>query len=221
MSSSSSTTFSLIPFFSRALSYLTLKDTDNWTESALRFDNSSVSFYKYEFVPDHAIPSLFGYIIALMISNCATWSLFREHQFQRWAKLTSIFLVISVRLGQQAWYQVCVLPMVPITFRFIIPLTWCRCWLITSSWNLSTNVSWSSSTLWALPGYQLNSWWEIPSLPLMICVVIDHFIAFPPTQTWSCFVLYLEFLAIQHLFFFTMEYYHLLCEECCENFTTS
>ena len=53
--------------FSRALSYWTLKDPDNWTESALRFNNSSVSFYKYEFVPDHAIPSLFGYIIVVMI----------------------------------------------------------------------------------------------------------------------------------------------------------
>ena len=55
--------------------------------------------------------------------------------------------------------------MVLITFRFIIPLTWCRRWLITSSWNLSTN---SSSTLWVLPGYQLSSWWEIPSLPRWI-----------------------------------------------------
>ena len=48
----------------------------------------------------------------------------------------------------------------------IIPLTWCRRWLTTSAWNLSTIVSWSSSTLWALPGIQLNSWWVIPSLPL-------------------------------------------------------
>ena len=53
--------------FSWALSYWTLKDTNNWIESTLRFNNSSVSFYKYEFVPDHAIPSLFGYIIILMI----------------------------------------------------------------------------------------------------------------------------------------------------------
>ena len=56
--------------------------------------------------------------------------------------------------------------MVPITFRFIIPLNWCRRWLITSSWNLSTNVSWSSSTSRALPRYISNSWWEIPSSPL-------------------------------------------------------
>ena len=67
MSSSSSTTFTLIQNFSRALSYWTLKDTDNWTEYAFRFNNSSVSFYKYEFVPDRVIPSLFGYIIILMI----------------------------------------------------------------------------------------------------------------------------------------------------------
>ena len=88
--------------------------------------------------------------------------------------------------------------MVPITSCFVVPLTWCRRWVITSSWNLSTNVSWSSSTSWALPGYQLNSWWEIPSLPLMICFIIYHFIAFRSTQTCSCFVLYLEFLATQH-----------------------
>ena len=100
--------------------------------------------------------------------------------------------------------------MVPITFRFIIPLTWCHHWLITSSWNLSTNVSWLSSTLWALPGYQLSSWWEIPSLPLMICVTFDHLFAFRSTQNCSCFELYLEIPTIQHLFFLTLEYYHLL-----------
>ena len=92
----------------------------------------------------------------------------RSTKFDNELILQSIFLVIPLVLGQQAWFRVCVLPMVPITFRFIIPLTWCHHWLITSSWNLSTNASWSSSTLWALPGYQLSSWWEIPSLPLMI-----------------------------------------------------
>ena len=180
-----------------------------------------IIFFKYEFVPDHAIPSLFGYIIALMISNCATWSLFREHQFRRWAKLTSIFLIIPFLLDQQTWFRVCVLSVVPITFRFSIHLTWCHRRSITSSWNLSTNVSWSSSTLWALPGYQWNSWWERPSLPSMISIIIDHSTTFPPTQTCSCFVLYLEFLAIQQLFFFTLEYYHLLCQVCRKNFTTS
>ena len=55
----------------------------------------------------------------------------------------------------------------------------------------------------------MSSWLEIPSLPSMICVIIDHFIAFPPTQGCSCLVLYLEFLAILQLFFFTLEYYHL------------
>ena len=67
MSSSSSTTFSRIPIFHGLCVIRHSKDTDNWTESALRFNNSSVSFYKYEFVPDHAIPSLFGYIIVVMI----------------------------------------------------------------------------------------------------------------------------------------------------------
>ena len=102
----------------------------------------------------------------MQLFNCAIWSFFPKHDFRRWAKLTPTFLVISFRLEQQAWFQVCVLPMVPITFRFIIPLTWCHRWPFTSSRNLSTNVSLSSSTFWDLPGYQSNSWWEIQSLPL-------------------------------------------------------
>ena len=145
---------------------------------------------------------------------------FRSTTFRRWAKLTSIFLILSIHLEQQAWFWACVISVVPITFCFIIPLTWCHRRSITSSWNLSTMVS-CSSTFWALPAYQLNSCWEMPSLPSMICVIIDHFIAFRLTQTCSCFVIYLEILATQHLFFFTLEYYHLLCKESRENFTTS
>ena len=64
----------------------------------------------------------------------------------RWANLTSIFLVITIVLEWQAWFQVCVVPMVSITSRVIIPLAWCHRRSVTSSWNLSTNVSWSSST---------------------------------------------------------------------------
>ena len=55
-------------------------------------------------------------------------------------------------------------------------LTWCHHQPITSSWNLSTIVSWSSSTFWALPEYQLNSWWEIPPLPLYdLCYHRQHY----------------------------------------------
>ena len=157
----------------------------------------------------------------MQLFNCAIWSFFPKHDFRRWAKLTPTFLVISFRLEQQAWFRVCVVPRVPITFRFIIPLTWCHRRAIASSWNLSTNVSWSSWAFWVLPEYRLNSWWERPSFPLMICVIIGHFTAFPPTQTCSCYVLYLEILAIQHLFLFTLEYYQILYQECRENFTTS
>ena len=206
--------------FSRALSYWTLKDPDNWTESALRFNNSSVSFYKYEFVPDHAIPSLFGYIIDVTFLTVLPGPYSRSTNFRRWTNLMSILIVISFRLEQQAWFRVCVVPLVPITFHSIITLTWCHHRSITSSWTLATKVSWSS-TFWAHPGYQLNSWWDIPSLPSMNCIIVDHFIALPPTQACSCLVLYLEFLAIQQLFFFTLEYYHPLCQECSEICSTS
>ena len=43
-------------------------------------------------------------------------------------------------------------------------LTWCHRRPITSSWNLSTNVSWSSATSWALPEYQPNGWWQVTIL---------------------------------------------------------
>ena len=43
-------------------------------------------------------------------------SLFPEHNFRRWARLTSIFLVISFRLEHQAWFRVCVVPLVLVTF---------------------------------------------------------------------------------------------------------
>ena len=174
--------------FSWARSYWTLKDTDNWTESALRFKNSSVSFYKYEFVPDHAIPSLFGYIIVVTILTVLPGPYSRSTNFRRWTNLTSIFLVITFHLKQQAWVRVCVVTVVPITSCFIIPLTWCRRWLTTSAWNLSTIVSWSSSTLWALPGIQLNSWWVIPSLPLDDSCSHRPPYCLPFNTTCSCFV---------------------------------
>ena len=206
--------------FSWALSYWTPKDTDNWTESALRFNNSSVSFYKYEFVPDHAIPSLFGYIIVVTILTVLPGPYSRSTNFWRWAKLTSIFphRIISLWAASLLWSLCRTLGSNNVSLHHY--LTWRRYRSITSSWTLATKVSWSS-TFWAHPGYQLNSWWEITTLPSMNCIIVDHFIAFPPTQACSCLVLYLEFLAIQQLFFFTLEYYHPLCQECSEICSTS
>ena len=94
------------------------------------------------------IPSPIGYIIIVLILTVLPGPSSRCTTFQRWAKLTSTFLVLSFRLVQQAWLRVCDVPMVPITFRFIISLTWCRRRSITSLRNLSINVSWSSSTFW-------------------------------------------------------------------------
>ena len=130
--------------------------------------------------------------------NCATWSLFPEHNFRWWAKLTSIFLIIPFCLKQRAWFRVCVIPLVSVTFRFIIPLAWCHRRPITSSWDLSTNVSWSSSAFWALLGYQLNSWWEMPSLsPRWFLLTSTTFLHSLWPKTCSCFMLHLEFLPIQ------------------------
>ena len=167
------------------------------------------------------IPSLFGCIIVVMILTVLPGPYSRSTNFRRWTNLTSILIVISFRPKQQAWVRVRVVTVVPITSCFIIPLTWCRRWLTTSAWNLSTIVSWSSSTLWALPGIQLNSWWVIPCLPLMIPVLIDHFIAFRSTQLvrvlckpWDhCY----PAVDLPYLGSITISF----CQECGENFTTS
>ena len=167
------------------------------------------------------IPCLIGYILIVLLLTVLPGPSSRSTIFDDELSLRWSFLIISFSFGQLACFGVCVVIVVPITSCFIIPLTWCRRWLITSSWNLSTNVSWSSSTFRAPQGYQLNSWWEIPSLPSMICVIIDHFIAFRSTQICSCFVLYLDFLAIQLMLSSTAEYCHLWCQECYEDCSIS
>ena len=40
-----------------------------------------VIFFTYEIVPDHVIPSLFGYIIIVQNFNYATWPFFLEQIF--------------------------------------------------------------------------------------------------------------------------------------------
>ena len=75
----------------------------------------------------------------MQLFNCATWSLFPEQNFRRWAKLTLIFLLISFALNIKLDFEF-VVPLVPITFCFIIPLTCCHRRSVTSSRNLSTNV---------------------------------------------------------------------------------
>ena len=137
-----------------------------------------------------------------------------EHNLRRWANLTSIFLIISLLLEQQTWFRVCVLPVVPITFRFHHSFD-----LMSSSINyifLKTSRQICRDHCQQFDFFQVvcrNSGWEIPSLPLdELCYHRQHS-CLPPTQTCSCFVLYLEIPAIQHLFLFTLEYYHPLYQE--------
>ena len=114
----------------------------------------------------------------------------------------SIFLIISFRLGQQSWFRVCVIPLVPITFRFIIPSTGCHRWSITSSWNLSTNVSWSAPTFWALPGYQskfrmrntiLAPWWIVLSSTTFLPPLNTNLFIFCVVSWLPCYPTYVMF----------------------------
>ena len=46
---------------------------------------------------------------------------YARSNFQQWAKLTSIFLILSFHLEQQAWLWACVESVVLIAFHFILP----------------------------------------------------------------------------------------------------
>ena len=46
---------------------------------------------------------------------------YARSNFRRWAKLTSIFLILSFHLEQQAWLRACVESVVLIAFHFILP----------------------------------------------------------------------------------------------------
>ena len=81
--------------------------------------------------------------------------------------LQSIFLVISLLLEQQTWFRVCVLPVVPITFRFHHSFD-----LMSSSISyifLKTSRQICRDHCQQFDFFQVacrNSGWEIPSLPL-------------------------------------------------------
>jgi len=145
MSSSSSTTFSLIPIF-HGLSVIKHSKTPITEPSPHYGSTTLVIFFTYKFVLKHVIPSLIGYIIIVLNFKLCHPVLLPGAQFSMVSKAYVDLPLIPFHLEQQAWFQVCVVPLVPITFRFTIPLTWCHCRSITSSRNLSTSVSWSSST---------------------------------------------------------------------------
>jgi hypothetical protein len=86
------------------------------------------------------IPSLIGYIFIVPTFNCATWSLYPEHNFRRRAKLTSIFLNLSLHLEQQAWLRACDESVGLIAFHFILPFAWCRRYSMALTRSFSTKI---------------------------------------------------------------------------------
>jgi hypothetical protein len=99
-----------------------------------------------------------------------------------WALLTSSFQHHVVCLEKQPRYWACILSVVPITFHGVIPLLDATAVRLHSLENSRQKVSWSSSTIWLLLRRQLSSWWEIPSLPSMIFVIIDNLLDFLSSQ---------------------------------------
>ena len=163
------------------------------------------------------IPSLIGYIIIVQTFNCATRS-FPKHNFRWWAKLTSIFLVILVRLEQQAWFQVCAVPLVPLTYRFhhssdsmsspidyIFMKSLNKCVMIIINILRSSRISIEflmRNTILAPRWLVLSSTTSLPSLRHKLDLVM-------------------ELLAVQLMLCSTLDYYHLLYQGCCEKCSTS
>ena len=102
MSSSSSTTYSPITIF-HGLGVIEHSKTPITEPSPLygstTLQQASIST---SLLPDHAIPSLFRYIIVVTILTVLPGPYSRSTNFRRWTNLTSILIVISFRLEQQA-----------------------------------------------------------------------------------------------------------------------
>jgi hypothetical protein len=90
-----------------------------------------------EMILHHIIPSLIGYIIIMLIFTVLPGPHARSNSRHQ-TKLTSIFLILSFHLKQQAWFRACVVSVVPITFLLIISFVWCRHCSMAYSKILST-----------------------------------------------------------------------------------
>ena len=100
--------------------------------------------------------------------------------------------------------------MVPITFRFIIRLTWCHRRPITSPWNLSTEIVMIIINILSSSRISIEFLMRNTILTLDDLCYHRPLDCLPFNTNLFVFCVYLEILATQHLFFFTLEYYHLL-----------
>ena len=94
--------------------------TEQWINFALWLSAPSTLMLG-SLILHHIIPSLIGYIPIVLTFNCATCPFYPKHNFRRWVKLTSIFLILSYHLKQWAWFRAYAESEVLIAFHFILP----------------------------------------------------------------------------------------------------
>jgi hypothetical protein len=125
---------------------------------------------------------------------------YARSNFWRWAKLTSIFLIISFHLEQQAWLRACVLSVVSLASNFN-PATLIILLIESLLFkNPSTNASWSASIFWLLLRCQLKfmvintilvlRWFVLSSITsLTFCQLRLGYVLFipcVPRYFWNC-----------------------------------
>ena len=218
MSSSSSTTYSLITIFHGL--WVIKHSKTPITEPSPHCDSTTLSNLHHLRVCTRSCHSqLIDYIIIVRLT---AWPFYLcpsslGHNPDSALSLHQTFTIILFVLRDNSKFWDDILSTVIIAFCFTIPLAWCRRRAIASSWSLSTKfvviiiniLTPSRISIKFMMGNTILA-------PRWSCYHRPH-PCLPSTQTCSCFGLNLEFLAIQHLFFFTLEYYHLLCQEGCEN----
>ena len=127
-----------------------------------------------------------------------------EHNSNSALSLHRAFNIVLVVLKGNFDSELAILSVILTTFRFTIPLLDVvadRLHLHETSWQIChvhrLHFDFLQKFNW-IHGEKYHP------CPAMICVIIDNIIAFPPTQTCSCFVLHLEFLDIQLMFCSTL-----------------
>jgi hypothetical protein len=109
------------------------------------------------------------------------------HEFFRvWARLTSSFQHHVACFERQLWFRACILSIVPMTSTSSFP-AWRRRCLISFSWKLPANVSWSPSTLYFFRDVNCVHGEKYPPYPSMIVVIIDNPFDFISSRACPCY----------------------------------
>ena len=207
---------------SRVLGCLSTENTHKWIDSALRFNNSKSFLLLTSLIILQVSPSLIGYIIIVLkflpvLSGPSSRSTISDNElslhwysspyhFSPWTASLILTLCRTRGFNNLSLHHSFDLMSSPIDYTFMKSLG--KCVVIIINLMSSSRIS---------IGFMMRN----TILASMICVIIDNILDFPLDTNLFVYCVIPWVPCYPALFFLTLEYYHLLCQECRGNFTTS